>query len=139
MTSLFTLRRVVLSLLVVGALALIALGLSTTKEPENRVDVAGAVVKQVFPANGDLDLRQAVIGFQLDQFYAGRLLVDDKPIPDDQVSVQAVLNIYRYGPGPGTETGALAPGLHTATVVFWPKAKGETSAAQRYTWRFSAH
>jgi hypothetical protein len=139
MTRLFTVRRLVLSLVVVGALALIAVGLSTTKEPENTVDIAGAVVKQVFPPNGNLDLRQAVIGFQLDQFHAGRLIVDDTPIPDDQVRVQAVLNIYRYQPGPGTETGALAPGMHTATVVFWERSKGETDAAQRYTWRFTAH
>lgn len=131
-------RRVILSLLVVGAIALIGVGLSLSKGGDEQVDVAGSVVKQVFPSNGSLDLRQAVIGFQLDQFYEGRLLVDGKPIPDDQVNVQAVLNIYRYQPGPGTETGALDPGDHTATVVFWEKTKGE-KASQQFTWSFTAH
>ena len=139
MLRVVTLRRVVLSLLAAGALALIGVGLSTAQGGDPEVDVAGAVVRQVFPSDGSLDLRQAVIGFQLDQFYEGRLIVDDTPIPDDQVAVQAVLNIYRYRPGPGTETGALEPGRHTATVVFWERSEDEGPDARRFTWEFTAH
>ena len=138
MSELITLRRVVLSLIVVGALALIAIGFSLTKEPDPTVQITDSAVRQVFPPGGELDLRQSDIGFQLDPQYDGRLKVDGLDIPDDQVRFQIGVNLWLFRPGPGTETGALRPGRHTATAVFWKKGKTEASG-RTYSWSFNVH
>ena len=138
MTRIFTVRRAVLSLLAVGALALIGIGFSMTEEPDRSEKIYDSAVRQVFPSGGELDLRQSDIGFQLSPDYTGRLVVDGLNIPDDQVRFQIGLNIWLYRPGPETETGALRPGRHTATAIFWPK--GSTEADSRsYSWSFNVH
>lgn len=134
----FTLRRFVLSLVVASAVVLIFLGFSLTKEPETQVSITDAAVRQVFPSNGSLDLRQAQIGFVLAPAYEGRLEVDGRAIPDDQVQFQIGVNRWSYTPGPGTETGALHPGRHTARAIFWKKGE-DGSKGRQYTWSFNAH
>lgn len=138
MAQLFTLRRIVLSLGIVGALALIGIGFSLTEEPDRSEKIFDSAVRQVFPAGGELDLRQSDIGFQLAPDYEGRLQVDGINIPDDQVRFQVGLNIWLFRPGPDTETGALRPGRHTATAIFWPKGKTE-SDSRSYSWSFNVH
>lgn len=134
----FTIRRFVISLLIVGAFGLIAVGFNSMEESDVAVPITDSAVKQVFPRGGNLDLRQADIGFQLTPEYQGRLIIDGKNIPDDQVRFQIGLNLYLFHPGPGTETGALAPGRHTATAVFWKKGEDE-SKSRRYVWTFNVH
>jgi hypothetical protein len=131
-------RRVILSLLVVGAIALIGIGFSLTKEPDPEVQLTDSALVQVFPSGGSLDLRQAEIGFILQPAYTGRLLVDGVAIPDDQIAFQVGVNRWSFTPGPGTETGALHPGRHTATAIFWQKGKDEPSG-RRDSWSFNAH
>ena len=133
-----TLRRVVLSIVLAGAVVLIGLGFSTTEEPNPKVKITDAAVREVFPGNGDLDLRQSEIGFQLDPLYTGRLVIDGTPIPDDQVVYQAGVNTWTYHPGPGTETGALRPGRHTAQALFWRRDQDE-SKSRSLTWTFNSH
>lgn len=134
----FTVRRLVITLLIAGAFALIAVGFNAVEETDQPVTITDSAVKQVFPAGGNLDLRQADIGFQLTPEYEGRLIVDGKDIPDDQVRFQIGLNLYLFRPGPGTETGALAPGRHNATAVFWKRGEDETKG-RRYVWSFGVH
>lgn len=136
--QLFTARRIVLSLLAVGALALIAIGFSMTEEPDRSEKIYDSAVRQVFPSGGELDLRQSEIGFQLAPEYTGRLQVDGVNIPDDQVRFQVGLNIWTFLPGPDTETGALRPGRHTATAIFWPK-DGTEADGRSYSWTFNVH
>jgi hypothetical protein len=137
-TRLFTARRVVLSLLAVGALALIGIGFSMTEEPDPSAKIYDSAVRQVFPSGGELDLRQSDIGFQLAPEYTGRLQIDGVDIPDDQVRFQIGLNIWMYRPGPETETGALRPGRHTATAIFWLKGTSEADG-RSYSWTFNVH
>lgn len=133
----FNARRVVLSLLVAGAFVLIVVGFSLTKETDPKVTITDTAVLAVYPAGGNLDLRQAVIGFKLHPAYKGRLVVDGAPIPDDQLREVVGVNDFLYQPGPGTETGALEPGRHQATVILW--RRGQEERTRSYSWTFTSH
>ena len=61
------------------------------------------------------------------------LTVDNTAIPEDQVVVRG--QQYLFTPGPGTITGALTPGQHSATVSYYPTTLGP-SAAQQFAWSF---
>ena len=141
MARLFNVRRIVLSLLVVGAFALIGVGFSMAERTDPEVTITDAAVRQVFPSGGDLDVRQARIGFQLEPEFEGRLEVDGTPIPEDDPGYrfQTGLNLYEYRPSPGTETGALVPGLHRARAIFWERGGTEEDGARSYTWTFNVH
>jgi hypothetical protein len=135
----FTLRRVVTSLVVVAAIVTMGIGFSMVRTPEDEpVQQADSAVLALYPPRGELDLRQATIGFQLDPAYDGRLELDGVVIPDDEIRRVVGLNQFLFQPGPGTTTGALSPGRHEATAVFWPATEGE-SGARRLSWTFSVH
>jgi hypothetical protein len=131
-------RRVVMTALLALAVGLAVFGFQQTKETNPEVKITDVAVKAVYPASGDLDLRQSAIGFQLDPAYTGRLVVDGIPIPDDQVHFAIGLNKFTYEPGPGTETGALRPGRHTAEAIFWRIGQTERQG-RSYRWSFNVH
>lgn len=132
------LRRLVLSLVAASGVVLIVAGINSVEERENRPTLLNSAVRSVVPADGDLDLRQGVVGFTLDPRYEGRLVLDGVPIPDDQLHFAAGVNSWTYRPGPGTETGPLRPGRHTARVYYWERGRAE-DPAQFVEWRFSSH
>lgn len=135
-------RRIVIPLIVVAAIGVMFWGLNEAGDnssPEAFV-ITKPPVKRVIPEPGTLALRQSDIGFVLDPLYVGRLEIDGRAIPDDQIRFQIGVNLYVYTPGPGTETGALAPGKHRATAVFWKKGKPEEqSQVDRFSWTFEVH
>jgi hypothetical protein len=133
-------RRLVLGTVVIVALVLLGVGFSIVAKPEdNAVSITKSAVEQVEPASGDLDLRQARIGADLDTGYTGVLLLDGVEIPEDQLERIDPLNQVFYTPGPEKETGALRPGRHQATVVFWPIGKTREQGTDSYTWFFNVH
>ena len=134
------LRRGVISVVVLGAVVLLGYGFSRTRPDKPRpVPVQGGAVERLIPESGDLDLRQARIGVDLAATYEGALQVDGTEIPDDELQRVPGLNQIFFTPGPGTATGALAPGRHSATVIYWPVGQTRDAAGQRLTWSFNVH
>ena len=132
-----TLRRVVLTLLLAAAAVLAVVGFQLTKETNPRSFITNANVKDLYPRNGDLDLRQSTIGFQLVAGYTGRLSIDGDHVPDSEVRHVVGLNQFLYQPGPDKTLGALKPGAHSATAEIWPLSDPKQVSTQ--TWSFSAH
>jgi hypothetical protein len=91
---------------------------------------------QLFPCPGDTDLRQGIIGVSLANGYQAALIVDRTEIPLDQLRTGGANQVY-FQPGPGTETGALAPGLHSATIVYWPDTGTRERDGKTFIWDFS--
>jgi hypothetical protein len=112
-----TIRRVVISLIVAGALVLLGYGFSSGRDETKPPVFTDSAVEATYPKEGDLELRQFRIGIDLASGYAAELSLDNVPIPKDQVEVVVGLDQYFYQPGPGTATGALAPGRHCATAT----------------------
>ncbi|MEJ7764281.1 MAG: hypothetical protein WKF86_02185, partial [Acidimicrobiales bacterium] len=151
--GLITRRRVVSSLALSIAAGLLVVGFQESQDGgvELRRTRPPAVLR-VFPSEDAASLRQEPIGAQLADDYTGELEVDGKAIPLDQLerpmpaageNAPAArgltgLNQVSFTPGPGKDIVSLAPGKHTARLLFWRKI-GETRAqAAPYIWSFTA-
>lgn len=131
------LRRIILTLLVVGALTgfVFALNMSETETEPRFSDRA---VQAVHPGQGELELRQTRIGVELDVAYTAVLSVDGVEIPEDQHEREPALGHVFYTPGEGKETGELAPGRHCATAHLW-RFDQEREDGRKFSWCFNLH
>jgi hypothetical protein len=126
--------RVVSTVALVAALLLAVYGFQSSKD-QRATPCGGGAIVVLIPCPGDRDLRQGLIGVSLASGYTGALIVDSAEIPQDQERTGGPNQIY-FQPGPGTETGALAPGRHTVTIVYWPLTS-DRDHAQTYSWSFN--
>ena len=115
---------------------LLYVGVQAQSEEVPEVRRAGVV--RVFPEPGVVALRQDAIGAELEFGYSGRLEVDRRVIPDDQVNTIAGINRLSFTPGTGKEIESLDEGQHVVTLIFWRTTDGEEAGSQRYSWRFTA-
>lgn len=134
--KLFTLRRLVLSLLLAVAAGSLVYAFVSSNDEEVAELPTGIV--RVFPDDGEVALRQDAIGMDLAFGYEGALQLDRTELPADQVAHIEGINRYSYTPGQGTETGALAEGRHCATAVYWHQSETRDDA-RTFTWCFTAH
>ena len=152
LAGLFTKRRVVSSLLLAVATALLIAGLWESEDGATIVQRRPAVVLDVFPAEGAAALRQEPIGARLADEYTGEVEVDGRSIPVDQMERPPVaagqnapapkglsgLNQVSFTPGAGKEIESLRPGAHTARILYWKKVGGTREQAAAYSWSFTA-
>jgi hypothetical protein len=151
--GLITRRRVVSSLALAIASALLVIGFQESKDGGTEVRLTRpAPVLDVFPAENASSLRQEPIGARLADEYTGEIEVDGTPIPVDQTERPVIattesapaqrglsgLNQVSFTPGPGKDIKTLAPGRHTARILFWLKVGQTRAQAQVYSWTFSA-
>jgi len=99
-------------------------------------NVVGTPIEQLHPCPGDTDPNQLTIGVDMDPGWQVDLYLDGTPIPKDEMQIEATE--FSYVPGPGTATGPLAPGLHTAKVVYY-KTLAEEASGQVFSWEFTTH
>lgn len=125
----------VIAALGVAAFALIA-GLNAKAEEPKQFRIVGLV--RVFPEPGTVALRQDSFGAELDFGYSGRLTIDARAIPDDQVDKIPGINRLSFTPGPAKEIESLDEGRHCASITFWPVASGESAAGPPREWCFTA-
>ena len=130
-------RSLVLSVLV--AIAVVGIGYAFSLNDESGQPVIkDSAVARVFPEPGTQTLRQDTIYVELQVPYTGVLRIDETEIPEDQLERIQVGNTTRvaYTPGPEKETGALRPGRHSATAVFWEETKSRREA-RTFGWNFT--
>ena len=131
-------RRLVTTALLLLAAVLVVVGFQRTVTPNRATTCAvpHTPILQLLPCPADNVLRQGTIGVDLAQGWQVDLFVDGTAIPRDAMSLQGGLQYFT--PGPGTVTGALAPGNHTARIVYYQSLADEAHGAS-YTWRFVTH
>lgn len=126
-------RQVVTTGIVLAALAgfVWAFTLSDTS-PEVRTSTS--VVERFMPAEDSaIELRQTQVGVDLAPGWTAALLIDNTPIPDDQLNCFAIetcdtkaaggvdpQNIFFFVPGKGKVLDELAAGNHCATAQLTP-------------------
>ena len=133
----FSVRRLVISLLVAASLAGIWFAFVSSedaKEPLRR----DAAVEREFPEQNSLALRQSPIGVDLAPGFAAVLYIDGVAIPEDQLDVREGLNEVTFTPGAGKEIEELAPGTHVARAVLWDVTLGREKS-RPFSWRFNVH
>lgn len=131
------LRRVILSVLVIGALAGFVIALNSS-ETETETRFSDPAVLAVHPGADELELRQTRVGLELDVAFTAVLSVDGVEIPEDQHEREAALGHVFYTPGEGKETGTLEPGRHCATADLW-RFDQTRQDARKYSWCFNLH
>ena len=151
--GLVTTRRVVSSLALAVATALLVVGFQESKDGGGDLRQSRpAGVLRVFPAEGAASLRQEPIGAQLADELTGEIELDGRPIPADQTERPVVatgentpaargltgLNQVSFTPGPGKDIVSLSPGAHVARILFWNKASETREQALAYSWSFTA-
>jgi hypothetical protein len=125
-----------ISIVLAAATALLFVGLSGISTKSGPTLPKG--IDAIVPAAATLDLRQARIGVDLSDNYDGALQLDRVELPDTETERVAGLNQIFYTPGRGKVTGALAPGRHCATAIFWPSSQSRAEATS-YGWCFNVH
>jgi hypothetical protein len=131
-----SLGAVAVSVAAAIGLTLVVSGLTLARDPQPITP--DEAIEALIPGPGELALRQAEIGVDMAPGWLAALQVDGAEIPEDQLTVTEELGRFLYRPGSGTETGALAPGRHTVTVVYWPDTATRESSAKTYSWSFIA-
>jgi hypothetical protein len=135
--KLLTPRRLVISLILALSLTGMGWALNQTRTTPRFV-YKDSAIHLIVPSEGDLDLRQARIGVEIDAAWTGVLQIDGVEIPEDQVQRVVGLNQIYYTPGPGKETGALAPGRHCATAFVW-RINQTRDQGHPFSWCFNVH
>jgi hypothetical protein len=139
-----TRRRVVISVLLAGCLALFVWGLSATRPTTTAVIYTDRAVLALEPQPGALALRQERIGvtlgseFTLAQSTTSGLAVNGTGIPEDQIEVVPGLNEFFYTPGPGKEVASLPPGRNCTTIVI-RQVTDPSDTGHRFSWCFNSH
>jgi hypothetical protein len=153
LASLFTLWRLVVSLLLAIAGGCLVIAFQEAADPQPEVNLRPAAVVSVFPAEGARVLRQERIGAQLADGFTGELEIDGVAMPLDQLARPqdpigsdagvpaakglAGLNEVFFVPGTGKEIERLRPGDHRATILFWDRATSSRERAETYSWDFA--
>lgn len=131
------LRPVVTISLVGLAMFLLYVGVQSQGEVEEPVRRTGLVL--VFPEPNSVALRQAAVGAEIGFEYSGRLAIDRRDIPDDQLErIDVGRNRISFVPGEGKEIASLAEGRHCASLTYWRTDLGPESAGRPYIWCFTA-
>lgn len=134
-------KRLALPLGTIGLLGLAAFILyfslqAMAPEPQ-QIRTAGVV--RVFPEPGTAHhLRQDAVGAELEFGWEGRIEIDRRVIPDDQIDKIPGINRLSFTPGPGKEIESLDEGRHCIDLYFWRTAEGMDSAGPPRSWCFTA-
>ncbi len=136
MKRVLNLRSLLITLVLGAVLFLFVVAFSQSED--ERVPQLPKEVVRVFPADGDVNLRQDRIGIQLAQGYTGTLRLDRVEIPADQL--QPITGFAGFSYTPGDEalgTPSLSEGRHCATARFWRATEAPETGIE-YTWCFTA-
>jgi hypothetical protein len=134
-SGLFNGRRIVISVILAAATALLFVGLSGVSSSNSQTLPRG--IDAIYPSGSSLDLRQGRIGVDLSDGYDGALQIDGNEVPDTEVQRVVGLNQLFYLPGP-RKTIPVGPGPHRVTAVYWLSSQTRADAVF-YTWSFQAH
>lgn len=149
---LFSRRRLVIAVALIGALALFWYGTRRGTETGGGVAANDPAVVVKVPGPGDRVLRQSQVGAELKQGYDGQLVIDGHEIPEDQLEGAIPASSPEYDPklgvrpnnknklffvpGAGKRITTLPPGEVQVVLHFWPIQDGPR-LAKTISWTFS--
>jgi hypothetical protein len=133
-------KRWLTPLATVGALGLAAfiLYFSLMAKADDPAPAHIAGIVRVFPVPGAVHLRQDAFGAELEFGWEGRLEIDKRNIPDDQIDRIPGINRLSFTPGPGKEIEQLDEGRHCVDLYYWQTSLGADSVGPPRSWCFIA-
>jgi predicted short-subunit dehydrogenase-like oxidoreductase (DUF2520 family) len=135
-------RRLVITLIVIGCCGLLVVAAMNTRRGDTTTDVlqtggSGRVVEALIPANGAATPRQVQIGIDLGSAYDAQLVVNGVVIPPDQLEKHPELNQVLFTPGPDKVIKVLEAGKNCAKALLF-RVDGTPAALNNPEWCFSA-
>ena len=128
-------RRLLVALIVAGALGGIYWGFSQSTEPVRSMPEA---VEALNPVPGAQTVpNQSTVTVDLQFGMVGVLIIDGKEIPDDQANYVRATGELSFTPGDGKELVRLPGGPRVATVIYWPEQGSRETDAREFSWRFT--
>jgi hypothetical protein len=118
------------------AVASIFFVISVTSSDTNPLAINNEKVEKVQPTPGGLLRPSSEVSIDLADGYIGRLVIDGKVIPDDQLVIIKSLGQITYQPSNGKVFEKFEEGPHVAQVIFWKVDESENVNPQNYTWDF---
>jgi hypothetical protein len=131
-------RTIIAVLLVVAA----GSAVMVARLPAGTVEPASDVVRSITPGPNEQIPQQGQIKIELLAGWAGRLTVDQIPIPESQINraedpMLASHQHLLFQPGPGKALEHFPAGQNCATLTYWPLRTGPDQSFTR-TWCFTA-
>jgi hypothetical protein len=140
---LITARRLVVSIIVAGAVAALVVGFSLSRPPAKVPVYSDPAIAQLFPKPGDSVLRQDRVGaalrpdFTLAQDTSAGFVVNQTGIPQDQLEIIPGLNEYFFTPGSGKELSQLPSGRVCVALHLKPVGAPD-SQSHSFNWCFNS-
>ena len=128
-------RRLLVALLVAGALVGVVWGFSQSTSPVRSMPEA---VEALSPVPGAQTVpNQSTITADLQFGMVGVLIIDGKEIPDDQAHYVRATGELSFTPGEGKDLARLPGGPRRATVIYWPEQGTRETNAREFSWVFT--
>ena len=128
-------RRLLVALLVAGALVGVVWGFSQSTSPVRSMPEA---VEALAPVPGAQTVpNQSTITADLQFGMVGVLIIDGKEIPDDQAHYVRATGELSFTPGEGKELVRLPGGPRRATVIYWPEQGTREANAREFSCVFT--
>jgi hypothetical protein len=146
--------QVLLSVLIAFGILGVAVGFSLASRGDGDAEPRDPVLERLYPAPGDLVLRQSTVGVDLAFGYRGYLVIDGQQIPtyditaDEAAQAGSTVNqtydarfdrnsgTLLFTPTLGATVEKFAPGPHRITVVYWRAAIETPEQGRSYSWEF---
>jgi len=133
-------RRLITLAVIMLAVLVVVIGfqrtVTTNGGRSESCKVVGTPIEQLSPCPGDADPNQLRIGVDMDPGWQVDLYLDGTAIPKDVVQSEGTE--FSFEPGSEPSLPPLAPGIHTAKVVYYQNL-AEEAAGQVYSWSFTTH
>jgi len=95
------------------------------------------IIENISPGNNDKVLQQSPVEIDLLTGWDGALTIDQREIPDDQLTKVGVQGRISFEPGPGKVFEFFPAGQNCASLTYWQIRTGPETALPPYTWCFT--
>lgn len=113
--------RVILLLLGLAFIAVVVGAVLFT--PEGSPSTLDEAIERIAPGDGDLVFVDTEVVVDMASGYRATLVIDDIPIPDDQVIFTEQTGLHIFDPGPGKAIEEWTPGFHVVAIS-WDRTEG---------------
>ena len=124
---------------IIGVLLLVVAGsvFGLTRLSSGPSQPVDTIIESISPDNGQSTLQQGQVSVDLLSGWDGRLTIDQKQIPDDQVVKVREQGTIKFQPGPGKALEYFPAGQNCVILTYWQLATGPEQSFQKQ-WCFTA-
>lgn len=124
----------------IGAILAALVGVSVlyfVKAPGSSNEPVSAIIESISPGNGDKTLQNGQLSIDLLTGWDASLVIDGKPIPDDQLKKVPPQGTIVFQPGPDKVLESFPAGQNCVVMTYWQLATGPDTSFSK-SWCFTS-